>query len=223
MSSRSVMLLAAFAGFFLALAGVTFLLWQPPSSATGSVEAMAVHLCDHQEANIVYAISVFLSVILILPVILILTFRLYPKHPNGAIVAGSFFVLGSILETVATLGSLSQWAFAVPEASKGNPLGITLYQTLNVQYLAVDFSGVGLIYVAAVIYAFILWRLHRPSSTLLLLSVGLLFMGFAAVPIIPSIGSFITAGSIVLYGITYVALGKAAIKLKSNEDVIHDH
>ena len=120
MSSKLVMILAVLAGFFLAMAGVTFLLWQPPSSAAGSVQAMAVHLTDHQKANFIYVISVFLSVILILPVILTLTVRLHPKRPNGAIVAGCLFFLGSILETVATLASLSQWAFAVPEASKGD-------------------------------------------------------------------------------------------------------
>ena len=216
MSSRLIMVLAVLAGFFLVLAGVTFLLWQSPSSVAGSVEAMAVHLSDHQKANFLYVISVFLSVVLILPVIVTLTIRLYPKRPNGAIIAGSFFVLGSILETVATLASLSQWAFAVPEASKGDPLGITLYKTLNFQYLAVDFCGVGLIYVAAVIYAFVLWKWHPPSSILLLLSIGLLFIGFAAVPIIPAISSFITAGSIVFYGIAYVALGRVAVKLESN-------
>ena len=42
------MILATLGGLFLIIAGVTFLLWQPPSSATGSVVSMAVHLSDHQ-------------------------------------------------------------------------------------------------------------------------------------------------------------------------------
>ena len=57
MSSRPIMVLAVLAGFFLALAGVTFFFWQSPSSAAGSVVAMAAHLSDHQGANFLYVIS----------------------------------------------------------------------------------------------------------------------------------------------------------------------
>jgi hypothetical protein len=209
------MILSALAGFFLAMAGVTFLLWQPPSSAVGTVVAMATHLSDHQETNFLYVISVFLSVVLFLPIILILTIRLYPKRPNGAIIAGSFFVLGSILETVAMLASLSQWTFAVPDAATGDPFGIKIYQTLTLQYLAVDFSGVGLIYVAAVIYAVVLWKLHRASSVLLVSSTLLLLIGFAILPFLPSASSTISAGSIVVFGGAYVTLGHSAVRLNS--------
>ena len=213
MSSKLTMLLASIAGFFLALAGVTFFFWQPPSGAAGSVVAMAAHLSDHQAANLLYVVSVFLSVVLILPVILLLSLRLYTRRPNAAIAAGSLFVFGNILEGVATLASLSQWAFAVPEAAKGDPLGIKIYQTITFQYSAVDFSGVGLIYVAAVVYGVALWRVHRLSSWLLLISTGLLIIGFAAVSVVPSISPILTAGSIVVYGMAYVALGRAAVKL----------
>ncbi len=218
MSSRLVMILAVLAGFFLAIAGVTFLLWQPPSTAAASTVAAAAHLSSHQTANLLYVISVFLSGVLFLPVILILSIRLYSKRPNAAIVAGGLFGLGTTLEIVATMASLSQWVFAVPEAAKGDPLGIKLYQTLNLQYLAVDFGGVGLIYVAAVIYAATLWRLHRASSILLLISIALLLVGFIAVPLVPSISSIITSGSIVLYGVAYVALGRATVRLESSQE-----
>jgi hypothetical protein len=216
MSSRLTMLLASIAGFFLALAGATFFVWQPPSSGAGSIVAMAAHLTDQQGANILYVISVFLSVVLILPVAVLLSIRLYAQRPNTAIVAGSLFVFGNVLEAAATLASLSQWAFAVPEAAKGDPLGMTLYQTLTFQYLAVDFSGVGLIYVAAVVYAVALWRVHRPSSWLLMISTGLLIIGFAAVPVVPSISPILTAGSIVVFGMAYVALGHLAGTLKNS-------
>ena len=48
MSTRLIMILVILAGFFLIIAGVTFLLWQPPSDATGSTVAMAAHLAEHQ-------------------------------------------------------------------------------------------------------------------------------------------------------------------------------
>ena len=215
MSSKLTLILASIAGFFLAVAGVTFYFWQPPNSTAGSVIAMAAHLSDHRGANLLYVISVFLSVVLILPVVLMLSLRLYTRRPNAAIVAGSLFVFGNILEAVATLASLSQWAFAVPEAAKGDALGINLYQTIALQYLAVDFSGVGLIYIASIIYAVALWELHRPSSWLLIISIGLLIIGFAAVPVVPSISPILTAGSIVVYGLAYGSLGHLAGKLKS--------
>ena len=56
MSARLIMILAILAGFFLIIAGVTFLLWQPPSSATGSTVALANHLAEHQTANLLYVI-----------------------------------------------------------------------------------------------------------------------------------------------------------------------
>ena len=215
MSSKLTLILASIAGFFLAVAGVTFYFWQPPNSTAGSVIAMAAHLSDHRGANLLYVISVFLSVVLILPVVLMLSLRLYTRRPNTAIVAGRLFVFGNILEAVATLASLSQWAFAVPDAAKGDALGINLYQTIALQYLAVDFSGVGLIYVAAVVFAVALWKMHRPSSWFLIISTGLLIIGFAAVLIVPSISPILTAGSIFVYGMAYVALGHLAGKLKS--------
>lgn len=61
MSARLIMILAMLAGFFLIIAGVTFLLWQPPSSATGSTIAMADHLAEHRTANLLYVVSVYLS------------------------------------------------------------------------------------------------------------------------------------------------------------------
>ncbi len=104
----------------------------------------------------------------------------------------------------------------MPDAAKGDPLGIKFYQTLTLQYLAVDFSGVGLVYVAAVIYAVALWRLHRISSVLLISSTLLLLIGFSALPFVPSMSATISAGSIVVYGVAYVALGHSAVKLKSS-------
>ena len=207
------MILASAAGFFLAIAGVAFFFWQAPGSAAGSVEAMAAHLSDHQGTNLLYVVSVFLSIVLILPVVLILSIRLYARRPTAAIVAGSLFVFGNVLEAVATLASLSQWAFAVPDAAEGNTLGMKMYQTLTIQYLAVDFSGVGLLYVAAVIYTVTLWRVGRSSSWFLMISTGLLIIGFAAVPVVPSISPLLTSGSIIVYGMAYVALGRTAVKL----------
>jgi hypothetical protein len=213
MSARLIMILAILAGFFLIMAGVTFLLWQPPSSTTGSTVAMAAHLAEHQTANLLYVISVYLSGVLFLPALLMLTIRLYSKRPNAAIVAGMLFGLGYTLEMVATLASLAQWVVAVPEAAQGDPLGIKLFQTLTLQYLAVDFSGVGLVYVAAIIYAVALWRLHRAASSLLLTSTGLLVIGFATVPLFPSLSSIFIAGSILIYGLAYIALGQVAVEL----------
>jgi hypothetical protein len=205
------MILAILAGFFLIVAGVTFLLWQPPSSVTGSTFAMAAHLAEHQAANLLYVISVYLSGALFLPVLLMLTIRLYSKRPNAAIIAGSLFGLGYTLEIVATLASLAQWAIAVPEAARGEPLGVKIFQTLTLQYLAVDFSGVALVYVAAIIYAVALWRLHRAASSLLLTSTGLLVIGFAVVSLFPALSLTIIARSIVVYGLAYIALGQVTV------------
>ena len=217
MSARLIVILAILAGFFLIIAGVTFLLWQPPSSATGSTIAMAAHLAEQQTANLLYVVSVYLSGVLFLPVIVMLTIRLYSKRPNAAIVAGTLFGLGYTLEIVATLASLAQWAMAVPEAAQGDPLGIKLLQTLTLQYLAVDFSGVALVYVAAIIYAVALWRLHRAASLLLLSSTGLFVIGFAVFPLFPALSSMITAGSIVVYGLAYIALGQVAVNLERGQ------
>jgi hypothetical protein len=58
-----------------------------------------------------------------------------------------------------------------------------------------------------------LWRLHRAASSLLLTSTGLLVIGFAVAPLFPALSSIIIAGSIMVYGLAYTALGQVAVTL----------
>ncbi len=63
----------------------------------------------------------------------------------------------------------------------------------------------------AIIYAVALWRLHWPSSWLLLASLVLFVLGFLAVLLLPAISTFLSAASIVVYGVAYIALGRATV------------
>lgn len=210
MSARLIMALAALAGFFLIISGLTFMLWQESlSSTTDSTVPTA--------AILLYAISVCLSTVLLLPVILMLSIRLYSKRPNSAIIAGTFLGLGCILDTVATLASLGR-TIAMPKDAQGDPLGNELFQSLTIQYLAVDSGAVGLVYVAAIIYAIDLWRLHRVASSLLLTSTGMIMIGFLISPLSPSLSSITAAGSIVVYGLAYIALGHVAVYLGQDQE-----
>jgi len=208
MSARLITVLAVLAGLLLIVAGVTIPLWMAVAGI-GDVQAAQI-LWDNQVANYLYTITVFLSCVLMAPVILVLSFRLYPSRRDFAVLGGVLFLFGLVLEAVGTMSSLARWPVAIPQALTGDATGLALYRTLTRLYLAVDFSGVALIYVAAIIYTIGLWRLHRLSAYLLVVSTALLVIAFG-VPALYS--TLVLAGSIVVYGVAYGALGQAAIQL----------
>ena len=207
MSAGAIMALATVAGLMLMVAGGSVLFWMAPPGAPDSVTA--ARLAEGSSANIVYALTVLASCALIAPVLLVLAMRLHPLRPTGTMVGAVLFGLGLVLECVGTMGSLARLPVAA-RAAAGDAGALMLFQALTVQYLAVDFSGVGLLYIAGIVYAVALWMVHRPTFWLLVASTALLFLGFA----IPSLALPFLAASIVVYGLAYVLLGLVAVRLE---------
>ncbi len=206
MSARVTRYLALFAGVSLIVAGVTIPLWMA-TPGIGDVQAAQI-LSDNQVANWIHALTVLLSCVLIAPVIVMLCVRLYRPRPALALFGGTTFLLGLVLEAVGTMSSLARHGGAMVGAAEGNLVWLTLYRSLTTLYLAVDFSGVALIYVAGLLLAVALWRLHRLASYLLGLSIILLVVA----GLVPAFFSLtVLAGSITVYGLAYGSLGYAAV------------
>ena len=211
MSARPLTVLAVVAGLLLILAAVTVPLWMA-APGIGDVQAAQI-LWDNQMANFTYAVAVLLSCVLITPVIVTLTTRLHAVRPGYAVLTGSVFLFGLVLEAAGTMASLSRWAGAITGTLSGDALWLAIYQSLTMLYLAVDFSGVALIYVAAALYVVALWPLHRPSAYALTASIALLIVGF----LLPGFYSTaVLAVSISVYGLAYAALGFAAASLAAS-------
>jgi hypothetical protein len=168
MATNIIKILAFLAGSFLILSGMTFILWMPP----GNIDKIqqAVYLAQHRMENMAYVFSVFMSSILFLPVIILLTVQYYKKRPVSSVLAGSTFALAVIFQTVATLSSLAKWTYAVPEAAKGDPLALKFLDSLQSLYLSIDIPGAILFYIAGIVYAFLFWYKNRVSSLLLIMS-----------------------------------------------------
>lgn len=206
-SARAIIALAVVSGLLLAIAGASVPTWMAPPG--GADAGAAARLAESPIANLVYVLAVFASCALFAPVLIVLTMRLHRLRPTGALVGAAVFGFGLLLESAATTGSLARLTMAA-DAAAGDVVALALFQTLTVQYLAVDFAGVGLIYVAAVVYAVTLWRVHRATSWALIVSTALLFLGFAVSPLaLPFL-----AASIVVYGVAYVLLGVVAVRLE---------
>jgi hypothetical protein len=162
--------------------------------------------------------SVFLSTILFLPVVILFTIQYYKKNPVASIAAGSSFLLAGIFQTVATLISLSRWAYIIPESAKGEPNAMKLYETFQSLYLSIDLPGAILFYIAAVIYSIIFWYKSRVSALLLITSTILLLLGGFLGSISPSFSLILSGGSIIIYGIAYITIGDLTHRL-FNENV----
>lgn len=209
MSKRSITLLSWLAGALLALAGVTFAIMMPTA---GDPVEQAGFMMQHRSENFIYVASVFFSSVLITPVIIMLSIRLYVVKSTG-IIAGTMLILAVILESVATLASLSRWAYAIPGSIKGDPLAIKTFETLQILYLGIDFPGVLLFYISAIIYGFIFWNMHRASSLLLFVSTATFLIGGGISFAAPGIGMLLSGISIIFYGLAYISLGKLTTNL----------
>lgn len=207
MSARLIIVLAASAGLLLAIAGVSVLFWMAPIGAPDVVAAAA--LAAGSGANVLYAMAVLVSSVLLAPVLLVLTMRLYSVRPAGALVGVALFGFGLVLECVGTMGSLARIPVTA-RAAAGDPGALGLFQALTVQYLATDFAGVALLYVGGIVYAGTLWRVHRATSWMLIASTVLLFLGFA----VATLALPFLAASIVVYGAAYALLGIVAVRLE---------
>ncbi|NPV09012.1 MAG: hypothetical protein HPY83_13745 [Anaerolineae bacterium] len=217
MSTRMTRYLALFAGLALIVAGLTVPVWMA-SPGIGDIQAAQI-LYDSQAFHWLYVITVIVSCVLIAPVIVLLAVRLYPLRPELSLVGASAFLLGLILEAAGSASSLARFGGAVTGAMEADPLWISIYHSLTSLYLAVDFAGVALIYVAGVLLALALWRHHLISSILLLLAAVV----FVVALFLPSFYStFTLAGSIVIFGLAYGALGYATADLDSREEALQE-
>jgi len=201
------MALAILAGLFLAVAGVLFPLAVLPGGVT--TQATAQYLAGSQGASLLYVAAVLLSNLLFLPVLVLLTIRLYFKRPGTAIGAGVMIALAILLETIAVLVSLARWS-SIPAAAGGDKTAISLFETIQALFLAIDLPGVLLFYAGAAIYALGLRRMHRPSAVILAVSIALLIAGGLLMAKSPAASTLLTAASIIVYGLGYMALGRLA-------------
>jgi hypothetical protein len=212
MKSSAIIPISALAGFFLFIAGLMFFMG---AVAPGDMDAgdQIARLAQNRTANFVYVASVYLCYVLIIPIIVLLTIHLYPYRPIGAVFAGTLLCLGGGIEMAGTLASLSQWVYVIPEGLQGNAAAIGLFQTLTLQFLLLDFGGVALVYVAAIFFAILLWRVHRLTCYLLLLSVFLLLIGIPLAKLAHGAGAILPALSIMAYAAACPGFGLAVSKL----------
>ncbi|HEX2912465.1 MAG TPA: hypothetical protein VH186_16775 [Chloroflexia bacterium] len=213
MPKRVVMVLASLAGIFLAVAGILFPVVVFPQAAN-SIE-LARHLSNNQFLSLVYVGAILLSNLLIAPVLLLLSLRLYPLKPAIALSAGVVAGTALMLETVAVLLSLARWTWAIPSAAS-DPAAAKMFETLQSLWLFVDLPGAVLFYCAAVIYAAGVWKLHVFSAWSLAASTGLFLLGGLLTPLSALVGAITCAVSIIVYGLAYFALGDLTIALEAN-------
>jgi len=214
MKTRVILVMSWIAGAALFVAGIAFLRGVAPSNETDTA-IQITRLAENQLSNFVYVAAVYVCYVLFIPVVVILTIRLYAVRPIGSVIAGTFFCLGGGVEMTATLASLSRWVYVIPEGAKGNAAAIGHFQTLTMQFLILDFAGVALVYAAAILYAILLWGMHRPTSYLLLLSTAVLLVGIPATLVSPDLGMVLSILSILTYAVACVCLGYVVRKLIS--------
>jgi uncharacterized membrane protein (DUF2068 family) len=212
MKTRAILIISWLAGVALFVAGIAFL-YGPATPSNGDITIHIARLAENQLSNFAYVGAVYICYILFIPVVVLLTAHLYSFRPIGSVIASTLFCLGGAVEMAATLASLSRWVYAIPEGAKGNATAIGLFKTLTVQFLILDFAGVALVYAAAIIYAILLWKMHRPTSYLLLVSTFLLLVGIPATLISAHFGMFLSMLSILTYAVACVGVGYVVRKL----------
>lgn len=212
MKKRAIVILSILSGIFLCMAGVTFWIWQP-SPIQSDIAQQIAHLSQYNVVHFLYIGSVYLCYTLFLPVIVFLTIALYTRYPIGSILAGSLFCLGGVIELIATLASLGRWIYAVPHGLKGDIVAIGLFKTLTLQFIALDFGGVILVYAAALVYAILMWNIHRLTSYALLLSTALLITDIPVAALLPSLAILLPTLSIIIYSFACPGLGYIAARL----------
>jgi hypothetical protein len=215
MSNRVIVALSVLSGVLLVLAGMLFPLVVPLEPRPPLLTANL--LAGRQMMSYVYVAAVVLSNLAFSPLLVLLTIRLYPKRPGPAIIAGSLLAFAILLETIAVLISLARWSWLIPVGAKGDPNVLLLFETFQVLWMALDLPGAFLFYVSGVIYAVVLWRMHPTAAMLLAASAGFFVAGGAVSIAYPAIGGALVAGSIVVYGIAYIALGQFIIELGKPE------
>ncbi len=215
MSNRIVLSLAVASGLLLALVGILFPLVVPLEPRPPLLTAYL--LAGRQTISYVYVGAVVLSNIIFSPLLVLLTIRLYRHRQGTAIIGGSLLAFGILLETIAVLVSLARWSWLIPVGAKGEPNVLLLFETFQTLWMMLDLPGALLFYIAGAIYAVGLWRLH-PTTAMLLAASGGFFLIAGAVSIaFPAIGGALVAGSIVIYGIAYMAIGQFVVELGKSE------
>ncbi len=215
MSQRTVQVLSVLSGLTLALAGMLFPIANPLEPRAPLLLANA--LAARQAISYACVATLVLSNLLYSPLLILLTIRLYKHRQGTAILAGAFLGFAIVLETVAALISLARWVWIIPVAAKGEPNVLLLFQTFQMLWQMVALPGALLFYVAGIIYAIGLWRLHQTTAVLMTASVG--FIAFAAVvsTVSPAVAGALVTGSIVIYGIAYIAVGQLIVELGKPE------
>jgi hypothetical protein len=214
-SLRAIIAMSWIAGAALCVAGIAFL-HGAATSNDADAGAQIAQLVRSQTWNFVYVAAVYVCYALFIPVIVVLTIRLHAARPAGSVSAGSLFCLGGAVEMAATLASMGRWAYAIPRGAQGDASAVGLFQTLTTQFLILDFAGVALVYAAGVLYAIMLWRIHRPTSCLLLLSTALLVVGIPASAVASDVGMVLSMLSILVYAAASVCLGYVVRMLGSD-------
>lgn len=215
MSNRVVVVLSIATGVLLVLAGVLFPLVVPLEPRPAFLTANL--LAGRQMMSYVYVAAMVLSNLAFSPLLVLLTIRLYATRPGSAIIAGTLLAFGIVLETIAVLISLARWSWLIPTGAKGDPNVLLLFETFQILWMALDLPGAFLYYVSGVIYAIVLWRTHPTAAMLLAASAGFFVAGGALSIAYATIGGALVAGSIVVYGIAYIALGQLIIELGKPE------
>jgi hypothetical protein len=215
MSNRIILVLSVASGVLLVLAGILFPLAIPLEPRPPLLTAHL--LAGRQTISFVYVGAVVLSNLLFSPLLVLLTIRLYRHRQGTAIIAGSLLAFALVLETIAVLVSLARWSWLIPTGAKGDPNVLLLFETFQTLWMMLDLPGALLFYVAGAIYAVGLWRMHPTAALLLAASAGFFVIAGAVSVASPAIGGALVAGSIVIYGIAYIALGQLTIELGKPE------
>ena len=92
--------MALMAGLLVISIAVTYLVSMPDIDLNSLIPQEAEVLSEGNNHSVLYALFVVLSSLLYLPVVVMITHKLYPMNPNALLMAGTFFVLALVLEIV---------------------------------------------------------------------------------------------------------------------------
>lgn len=217
MSEKCTTRLAICAGLLLIISTIASGIWQPPIGQAKTASFIAHYLQIHWVANITYIITLFFSSIIIIPVIINTTILLFKVRPNSAIIAGSFFCMGIMLQIIATLGTLSRWIHAIPQSMNNNTTGVMLFETLNTSYVAINFPALLLIYSAAAVWVISFWNIHRMLATWLAICLLIIVAGIPSLFVARGSFLYFVLGSVMAYAMAYIYFGRVSSKISTEE------
>lgn len=215
MSKRLTMFLSILSGVLLSFAGIFFFFWQPPPEIMGNIPLKAQHMVENFDFNILYIISTVGCCFFFLPVAVTVLIRLNKIYANTIILGTTFLIIGFLLDGIANLYSISWWTEAIPSSVSGDEIGKMLFNTIETGFLALDFTAVAFVYLAALVYGIGFLRSQKLIGYPMMLSF-IFFIAAFVFGFYFRIGMIIfMISSFISYGLGLIGLGWICVKTES--------